>query len=199
MNENPPDRAAAPDPAEAPPTFEALFRRHYAPLCEFVRGYVHSEDAAEDIVQDLFLALWGKHDLPDAPAFTPAYLYRAARNRALKHLRHRRVVSRWEERAAQAPAPVREGTDHDVRRREARESAERAIADLPDRCREIFLLSRRQHMSYAEIAEALGLSVKTVEVQMWRALKKLRESLGPYLVGAVAAVASDPWWSRLVG
>lgn len=192
-----PNPGGPPNRAGATASFESLFRAHYAPLCEFVNGYVRSREAAHDLVQDLFLTLWERRDRPDAPVITSAYLYMAARNRALKHLRHRRVVARWEERAAQAPASVHAGADHGVRYREAQEAAERAISELPDRCREIFLLSRRQHMSYAEIAEALDLSVKTVEVQMWRALKKLRECLAPYL-GGLAVLASDLWWSRLV-
>lgn len=172
--------------------FEKLFREHYPRLCEFVDGYVRSAEVARDIVQDLFLALWEKRGGEGSPELTTAYLFTAARNRALKHLRHRRVVERHEERAAVWPQQAPRA-DEEVRQRETAEAIDAAIAELPDRCREIFLLSRRQHMSYAEIASALGLSVKTVEVQMWRALRRLRESLAPYLAIIALALTSVRW------
>lgn len=172
--------------------FEKLFREQYSRLCEFVNGYVRSAEVARDIVQDLFLALWEKRGGGSAPELTTAYLFTAARNRALKHIRHRRVVEGYEERAAVWPEQA-PGADEEVRRRETAEAIEEAIAELPDRCREIFLLSRRQNMSYAEIATALGISVKTVEVQMWRALRRLRESLAPYLATVALALASIRW------
>jgi RNA polymerase sigma-70 factor, ECF subfamily len=177
--------------------FEALFREHYARLCEFVYAYVRSTDVAHDLVQDLFLTLWEKRRAPGQ--LTTAYLYAAARNRARKHLRHQRVVKRFEDRAASLPARASGGTDHDVRYRETAEAVDAAIADLPERCREIFVLSRRQHMSYADIAAALDISVKTVEVQMWRALRKLRKSLASYLTALTVVIASGPGWPPLSG
>ena len=172
------------DPAEP---FETLFRENFAPLCEFVHGYVRSQDAAQDIVQDLFLTLWQKHGAVASPELTRAYLFTAARNRAFKHLRHQRVVQQFAQH--NTPTDVAAGgTDHGVRARETADAVNAAIAALPDRCREIFLLSRRQHLSNAEIATALGLSIKTVEVQMWQALRRLRECLAPHLLLAVLSL-----------
>lgn len=150
---------------------------------------MRSREAAADLVQDLFLTLWERCEAGGLPALTPAYLYTAARNRALKHLRHRRVVARWAEQASLAPRPTGPGADADVRAREVAEAIRGAIDALPERCREIFLLSREHQMSYATIAEVLGISVKTVETQMWRALKALRESLAPYLSVVAAPLA----------
>jgi RNA polymerase sigma-70 factor (ECF subfamily) len=169
------------EPAGQPDAFESLFRQHYARLCELVHGYVRARDTAEDIVQELFVTLLEKRDRVEAHELTTAYLYVAARNRALKHLRHARVVERHRTREAGNAATGAGDTDHRVREQEAARAVEAAIADLPERCREIFLLSRRQHMTYAEIAAALGISVKTVEVQMWRALQKLRRMLASFL------------------
>lgn len=176
-------------------SFEALFRDHYPRLCEFVHGYVRSREVAEDIVQDLFLALWSKRRSRGSAELTTAYLFVAARNRALKHLRDRRVAARVHERkAAEQSDADAGGADAEVRYRETAAAVDAAIAALPDRCREIFLLSRRQHMSYAEIAAALGISVKTVEVQMWRALRKLRGALADYLPALAVALASTRSW-----
>jgi len=167
--------------------FEALFREHYARLCELVHGYVQSTDVAHDVVQDVFLALWQRR--VDPASLNAAYLYTAVRNRALKVLRHHRVAQRYRERNA-TPEWDPRSTDDRVRQRETAEAIDAAIAQLPDKCREIFLLSRRQHMTNTEISAALGISVKTVETQMWRALRKLRASLSPYLTGAVVALLS---------
>ncbi len=143
--------------------------------------------------------LWERCDAGDVPLLTTAYLYTAARNRALKHLRHRRVVARWAERVASAPLPTGPQADERLRTREMAEAIRRAIDALPDRCRQIFLLSREKYLSYAEIAEVLGISVKTVETQMWRALKSLRKSLAPYLGLVLTLAALARLGSHLVG
>lgn len=168
--------------------FEALFRTHYAGLCDFVNGYVSSPEAARDIVHDLYLWLWQRYDAGEPPPFTKPYLYAAARNRAFKFLRHRRVVSRWEQRVAYGAEPAGPETDEEVRAREVAEAVEAAIEALPPRCREIFRMSRQEELTPAEIARALGISESTVGVQLWRALKVLRERLAPYLVVAMVAV-----------
>lgn len=180
-------------------SIEALFRAHYSRLCDFVNCYVRSPETASDLVQDLFVHLWERCDAGDVPLLTTAYLYTAARNRALKHLRHRRVVARWAERVASAPLPTGPQADERLRTREMAEAIRRAIDALPDRCRQIFLLSREKYLSYAEIAEVLGISVKTVETQMWRALKSLRKSLAPYLGLVLTLAALARLGSHLVG
>lgn len=180
-------------------SIEALFRAHYSRLCDFVNCYVRSPETASDLVQDLFVHLWERCDAGDVPLLTTAYLYTAARNRALKHLRHRRVVARWAERVASAPLPTGPQADERLRTREMAEAIRRAIDALPDRCRQIFLLSREKYLSYAEIAEVLGISVETVETQMWRALKSLRKSLAPYLGLVLTLAALARLGSHLVG
>ncbi|MFO7262438.1 MAG: RNA polymerase sigma-70 factor [bacterium] len=192
------DRDDAPTGCDAA-SIEALFRAHYSRLCDFVNCYVRSPETASDLVQDLFVHLWERCDAGDVPLLTTAYLYTAARNRALKHLRHRRVVARWAERVASAPLPTGPQADERLRTREMAEAIRRAIDALPDRCRQIFLLSREKYLSYAEIAEVLGISVKTVETQMWRALKSLRKSLAPYLGLVLTLAALARLGSHLVG
>jgi RNA polymerase sigma-70 factor (ECF subfamily) len=175
-----------PSPSNAEPTsFELVFRAHYAGLCEFVAGYVRSRETAAELVQDLFLRLWELQGTPQSPPLTKAYLYTAARNRALRYLRHVRVEARWQDRAAREIEEPTASADDELRYREIAAAAEQAIAGLPERCRMVFCLSRKQHLSYAEIAEVLGITVSTVENQMWRALKSLRTKLAPYLLLAV--------------
>jgi len=174
-------------------TIEALFREYFAGLCDFVLTYVESPEVARDLVQDLFLDLWARHEEGRLPPITSGYLYTAARNRALKHLRHQGIVRRWREWMAREPERVAPAVDEEVMAESLAEAIEQAVAQLPEKRRQIFLLSREQDLSYTAIAEVLGISVKTVENQMARALKTLREQLLPYLVLAAGTLAG---WVR---
>jgi RNA polymerase sigma-70 factor (ECF subfamily) len=182
--------ALAASPRDPSCAWESAFATHYCGLCDYVLRFVGSADAAQDLVQDLFLHLWDTRGPRDAVRLTQGYLYVAARNRALKYLRHRRVAEAWAERAAreEAPSPAGESPEDSYLQGELDHAVERAIADLPDRCREIFLLRRRQHYSYQEIAGSLHLSLGTVKSQMWRATVRLRRTLAPYLAHALPVV-----------
>ncbi len=162
--------------------FEALVRTHYAGLCSFVARIVRSRVEAEDIVQTMFANLWAQRDTfhYERPE---AYLYRAARNRAINVLRRQRVRLTWEEQAkARPPEPTEPTVTSDAA--ELRAAIDRAVAELPERCRLIFTMNREQGLRYAEVAQILGISVKTVETQMGRALKVLRLRLAHFLAGA---------------
>jgi RNA polymerase sigma-70 factor (ECF subfamily) len=160
--------------------FEALFREHYAPLCSFVLRYVGTRAVAEELVQDVFAALWEKRSQLRLRS-VKAYLFGAARNRALNHLAHQGVVVEWERRAALESGDGEADTAEDAHLRlEAEELSDAlaaAVASLPERCRQTMVLRYQQRMSYAEIAEALGISAKGVENQLNRGLKALRERL----------------------
>ena len=162
--------------------FERLFRAHYDGLCGFVIRYVHQRALAEELVQDLFAALWARREsweVRGGSGSVRAYLFAAARNRAL-NLRARRAVERdWEA----AETDVRELHRAPPRADDALEAAElharldAAIESLPERCRLVMQLRWRDQLSYAEIAEVMGISTKGVENQLSRGLKALRETL----------------------
>jgi len=162
-------------------TWESAFQSYYVELCEYVLRFVGSAGIAEDLVHDLFLCLWDSRGRRGGTELTRAYLYVAARNRALKYLRHRRVAAAWIERAAREEMPTAASPEDLYLRRELADAVARAIAGLPTRCREIFLLRRHQQLSYHEIASRAGVSLGTVKSQMWRATVLLKEKLAPYL------------------
>ena len=114
-------------------------------------------------------------------------MFVAARNRALKYLRHRRVVAAWIERASQEQAPLVDSPEDECLRRELDDAVQRAIAELPSRCREVFVLRRRDALPYDQIAARLGVSLGTVKSQMWRATVRLKERLMPFLAPPVSA------------
>ena len=174
---------------QAPHSWESAFQAYYVELCEYVLRFVGSAEAAQDLVQDLFLRLWDSRGPRDATRLTRPYLYVAARNRALKYLRHRRVVAAWITRAACEEAPLSDTPEDLCLRGELDDAVQQAIAELPARCRAIFVLRRREQLSYREIATRLGVSLGTVKSQMWRATLRLRDRLAPYL--ARPAIAPD--------
>jgi RNA polymerase sigma-70 factor (ECF subfamily) len=171
------------------PVWDAVLELCYAELCEYTLRLVGSAEAAQDVVHDLFLHLWDTRGPQDAVRLTRPYLYAAAHNRALKYLRRRRVAAAWVERAACEEAPTAESPSDLCLQRELEDAVDRAIAELPTRCREIFLLRRRDQLSYEEIAAHAGVSLGTVKSQMWRAAVMLREKLTPYLAGALSLVS----------
>jgi RNA polymerase sigma-70 factor (ECF subfamily) len=157
-----------------------LFRRYYAELCRTAYRILLDTAAAEDVVQEVFLTLWRQRARTVEIEQPGPYLRRAVRNRALNH--HRDHQSRTVQ-LDEAPEPV---TPHDITTRpldqsELDQMLEKAIAALPERSRLVFVLSRYESLSQKEIASQMGISVKTVENQMTRALRLLREHLAPYL------------------
>ncbi|HEY9225320.1 MAG TPA: RNA polymerase sigma-70 factor, partial [Gemmatimonadaceae bacterium] len=159
--------------------FEEVYREHYGALVGFVYTYLRSEPLAEEEVQDLFLAVW-RHRTEWQPRTTlRAYLFKAARNRALNRLRNQGVTTAvWEDAAAEgrtlAMGETPPALDQQVEADELAEAARSAIARLAPRCRMAFVLCREEGLSYAETAEVMGISEHTVKIQMGRALKALR-------------------------
>lgn len=163
--------------------FEAIFRLYFVRLCIFASRYTHSLEESKEIVQEVFLNAWNKRDYLHFDDELHFYLFRAVKNSCLNQLQHQRVVSEY-----QSVLQLLYGRDeddsssfHSLELQELQATIKQALADLPDECRRIFLLSRDQGLKYAEIASQLAISVKTVETQMSRALSKLRHALADYL------------------
>jgi RNA polymerase sigma-70 factor (ECF subfamily) len=169
--------------------FEAMFRAYKNDLVAFAESLVGSREVAQEIVQEIFLRIWQQRELWDFPGPLNTYLFRAARNGAISRLRHDRIQVRFRERMASGVVGTRidylhgsrpQAADERVRVADLTAAVEAALKDLPDRCREVFCLSRYNQLSNAEVAEVLGISVNTVEVHMTRALGFLRKRLAEF-------------------
>ena len=159
--------------------FEALFRDTYARLVRAAQVLLGDGGLAEEVVQEVLLELWRTRERLVLETTLGAYLFRAVRNRALNQLRHDRIVRRSAPLLHADPAtPAGEARLIEA---EMDLAVRRGIEALPPRCREVFELSRIHHLRYHEIAETLGISIKTVEAQMGKAMRELREALGPWL------------------
>ncbi|GGF01448.1 RNA polymerase sigma-70 factor [Hymenobacter cavernae] len=160
---------------------ELLFRSFYQPLGNVIYRVVQDRAVAEDLVQDLFLKVWNNRGTLVITTTYKAYLYRAAMNTALHHLqKHKRQVA-WDD--ARVPEPSRNATAEYLDGEETELAVAGALDALPPQCRAVFVMSREEGMSYRQIAEALNVAPKTVENQMGKALRLLRERLSGFLSG----------------
>lgn len=165
--------------------FESMVRAYANPLYGYAYNLVRVSDVAEEIVQDLFLRIWSQRETWDVQRSLLSYCFQATRNRALDYLRHARVERRFRERSmrdedASTLCARSAPTDELVRVGELSETIDQAIAALPQRCREVFMLSREHQLTYRQIADILQISIKTVEVHMGRALATLRAALSSW-------------------
>jgi RNA polymerase sigma-70 factor (ECF subfamily) len=161
---------------------DELFHRYYTDLCRTALRFVNNEQEAEDIVQNLFVALWEKRaGQGDEPGSVAAYLRRAVRNRSLNYLRDRKRIPIDDTDIPETLA-AKELADDDLTQDELRDRIHKAIDTLPERCRLVFVMSKLEEMSHKEIAEAMEISPKTVENQMTRAYRFLREWLSLILL-----------------
>ncbi len=167
--------------------FDSMFNTYADPLAAFVYGLLKSREDAQEVVQDLFLWIWEHRDRWEVPGQLRSYLYRAARNRAISRIRHRRVENffqlRSETQAREVPTRRTAVLPDAPDRLEAAELSvcvSRALSELPERARQVFLLVRQHHLSYAQAAEVMQISPKTVENHMARAFAGLRAALGDW-------------------
>jgi RNA polymerase sigma-70 factor (ECF subfamily) len=171
-------------------TFEQLFKSHFTPLCMFSRKYVNDLDVAKDIVHNVFIDLWDKRETVDFSKPMKSYLFTSVHNRSLNHVRDNKKFTR--DLTPLEHAESLENTDVNALKNEIEleEKLSTALNILPGKCKEVFMLSRFEGLKYKDIAEKLDISVKTVETQMTKALKMLREHLKDYLVLLILIIIS---------
>ncbi len=164
--------------------FELLFRRYYVRLCGFANKFIANTAESEEIVQEVFLNIWKKRDQLRLDNEIKPYLFKSVQNLCYNFIGHKKVVDNYYSviEVVYKNHPEDFSTYESVLYNEFQSKAESAIQSLPNQCRVIFELSRDEGLKYAEIAEKLGISVKTVETQMSRALSKLKTELRDYLV-----------------
>ena len=158
--------------------FENLFRDYFNPLCVYATKYTKDFDSAKEIVHTVFVNIWEKRETIRKDQNIRSYLYTSVYNRCLNFLRDTKKTVEFEDSHSES-LEQRDSGSLETEELQARIDA--TIQSLPDRCREVFILSRYQELKYAEIAEKLEISIKTVEVQISKALKLLRENLAEFL------------------
>jgi RNA polymerase sigma-70 factor (ECF subfamily) len=161
--------------------FETLFRSFFPGLVLFAQKYVSDQDTAREIVHNVFLNLWEKREKVDTSTSLKSYLFRSVHNRCLNFIRDQKKFNRDETLFDRLDSDqFSDASDH-LEEQELEQRIFDSLQALPEKCREVFMMNRFEGLKYAEIAQKLNISVKTVEAQMSKALKILRENLIDYL------------------
>jgi RNA polymerase sigma-70 factor (ECF subfamily) len=154
--------------------FQETFYKYYEPLCKYAFTIVKEPHSCEDIVQETFLRVWEKKQNLIGSEELVWYFYTAVRNNCLSFLEKKQKTvlgdidgGAFTETPGERPAAVTKETDFDT-------LLKNALENLPPKCREVFVLSRVSNLTYKQISDSLGISIKTVENQMGKALKILR-------------------------
>jgi RNA polymerase sigma-70 factor (ECF subfamily) len=160
--------------------FKQLFERYYHQLYFYARKHVRSQEACKDILQDVFSYLWEKRHHLEINQSVKAYLHRAVHYRCINYLKKENLdylhLNHFHLRQSFMEG-FQQDAHHQLQEKELFENIERIIGALPEQCRKIFRLSRENGLKHKEIASKLSISTKTVEVQIYRALKYLKQNL----------------------
>lgn len=162
--------------------FEWLFKAHFDSLHAYAYTFLKDDEVAEEIVQNVFCRIWEKRYQLKTDGSLKAYLYRAVHNESLNYLKHQKVKASFGVYyAGQLQQDEEENASRKLMTAELQQRIDNAISELPQQCRIIFQLSRFELLKYQQIADHMGLSVKTVENQMGKALRMMREKLAEFL------------------
>lgn len=156
--------------------FELVFKDYYGPMKSYAMRFMDEMDEAEEIVQDVFVKFWDKCESIASDSSIKNYLYRSVHNTCLNYLKHQKVKDSYQQYVIGYMEEAME-EEYAPEKPDIEERIHAEINNLPPRCSEIFKLSRFEGLKYQEIADHLEISIKTVEVQMGKALKVLREKL----------------------
>lgn len=158
--------------------FESLVRRYFEGLYRFAYQYLHRREAAEEVLQETFWWVWEHRAQLAVRESVQSYLYRAVRNRITDVVRHARVENAYAEQVgAEGGIATTADPMEQYEAQEFADALELAVARLPVRTREAYVLYHQQGLRYAEVAEVMQISVKGVEFHLGKALRSLRREL----------------------
>ncbi|MCK5135452.1 MAG: RNA polymerase sigma-70 factor [Bacteroidales bacterium] len=168
--------------------FEVVFKRYYHSLHAYALSFVRNEDVAEDIVQDVYTNLWERRSEIEMLDFVNIYLFRSVRNKSLNYIEHQKVKEKHIRHTSKNQYSEDMyflhslgGESGTIFNNELSGKIEMTINALPEKCREVFKLSRAEGLKNREIAEKRNISIKAVEKHISVALTKLRIALKEYL------------------
>ncbi len=161
--------------------YEVLFRYFYDPLCRYAYSILRDADEAEDMVQKTFCKLWDQRENIEIHTSIKSYLYRIVHNDCMNKIKQHSIRSEHNEHYAYEKDTITNNTENVVLMHELEQQIATVVESMPPRCREVFVKSRHEQLSYAEIAKELNITTNTVETQIVKALRILRNGLKDYL------------------
>jgi RNA polymerase sigma-70 factor (family 1) len=160
---------------------ELLFRRYHRPLCNHALRYVYSRQIAEDLVSDVFCKFWKNGSYQSVTSSFRFYLFRSVRNEAYSYLRSEFKYHDSLEATMSPEGSLGQRPDYITQYEETFHRVKELVEQLPPQCRKVFLMNRFEGKRYQEIADEMGLSIKTVETHLVKALSYVRKGLREYL------------------
>lgn len=170
-------------------SYEFLFKSYYSNLCKYARNIVQNESTAEDLVMDVFVKIWEAESKLVIKSSLSGYLYQSVHNHCLNYItrKHKRFSELNPETIERLNILTPTDSSYDplelMNMDELSARIEKSIEYLPEACRKIFIMSRREELPHKEIARQLGISENTVKVQVYRALIRLHILLKEYFPG----------------
>jgi RNA polymerase sigma-70 factor, ECF subfamily len=161
--------------------FEEMFRQHFTSLVYFARKYLKDMDSSKEVVHKVFITIWENRENFDFDKAQKSYLFTAVYNRCMNYIRDNSKFRSGDVLDNPELMPLESDSSERIEAAELETQIWKTINSLPEKCREIFILNRFEGKKYAEIAEQLEISVKTVETQMSKALVVLRDKLKNYI------------------
>jgi RNA polymerase sigma-70 factor (family 1) len=159
-----------------PSMFQVIFNEYYPALTVFARKFLVDNDMAKEVVQDMFVQLYEKRESLIIQTSLKSYLYQSVRNGCLNRIKQDKIHQKHHEEILKSGQEDIEWTDQ-MEQTELEKKVYSIISGLPPKCRQVFLLSRQEDLSNREISEKLSISIRTVETQISKALKVLREQV----------------------
>jgi len=154
--------------------FRSIFDQYYETIRSFAYYKTGDVDLADDIVQEVFLKIWtNRKEVKDDTV--KSLLYTIASNIIKNHFKHQKVVFNFQKN--DQPNELSDETDSNIRQEELNRKLQDALAEIPEKSREVFLMNRIEGLTYADIADRLGLSVKAIEKRMSEALSVIRSRI----------------------
>jgi len=166
--------------------FREIYARHWKKLYSDAYKRLKSKELAEEIVQEVFTNLWIKRSQLQINTTVGGYLHTSITHRIIDQFRKETIRSKYQEAFKTLHSEVDNSTENEIMLKELTSTIENEVSQLPDKCRSVYELSRKEHKSNKEIALQLRISEKTVENHLTNALKRLRHGLSHYLVIVVA-------------
>ncbi|RHU26236.1 MULTISPECIES: RNA polymerase sigma-70 factor [Parabacteroides] len=170
-------------------TFSKIYLIYFPKLVRFAREYVISIEDAENIVQDIFMYLWEHRDMLDSLTNPNAFLFTLTKNRCIDFYRHKTFIDSKNESLDNLPErelklkmeALMQFDENIFTEKEIEDLLAKAIEHLPEKCRQVFILSRMNGLKYEEIATQMDISVHTVQNHIVTAIRKLKVELKDYL------------------
>lgn len=160
--------------AELNKNFETIFKQHYQRLCSYAYTYLKDVDSSEDIVQEVFIKIWEKEKLQMEADNLKFYLFTAVRNNCLTKIQKNKKNYFQELEDKDIPDEIKIEIEEENKNFDPKILISKAMDQLPPKCREVFMMSRISGLTYRQIADSLGISIKTVENQMGKAIKVMK-------------------------